>query len=329
MNKLIQRISDAQNIILSTHRQCDGDGLGAELALYHALNKVGKKVRVINVDGTPRKYSYLNPDLHIQYYDQNTKLPESVDLTLIFDTNDERLVEPLFAPLKKISKTIAFVDHHPLLLQGPHPSIESFIDISVASTGELAYQIIKGLQIPLDYEIARCLYTSITFDTQLFRFIRNSPASHLIAAELLQFQIQPDQIHKSLFGNQTVQKMAFLARTLSQIEYFCDGQLAVVKLKDSDLFHYNLEPDDSRDVIDMLMNIESLEAAALFREDDVNKYKMSLRSKGKIQVLAVAESLGGGGHIYAAGAFIHDEYQKIKSRVVDELSRLLNAAEKS
>lgn len=328
MEKLVQRINEAKQIVLTTHRQCDGDGLGAELALLHALKKIGKNVYAINVDGTPKKYSFLNPDQHIQYYDKNKKLPDHVDLTLIFDTNDERLVEPLFSSLKKISKTVSFIDHHPVLNLGPHPSVESFIDINAASTGELAFNIIKALNISFDYEIARCIYTSITFDTQLFRFIRNSPASHLIAAELLQYQIKPDEIHKSLFGNQTVQKMAFLAKTLSQIEYFCDGKLALVKLKDADLFHYNLDPDDSRDVIDMLMNIETLEAAALFREDDVNQYKMSLRSKGKIKVLGLAEHLGGGGHIFAAGAFIRNEYATIRSLVVEELSRLLNESEK-
>jgi phosphoesterase RecJ-like protein len=170
---------------------------------------------------------------------------------------------------------------------------------------------------------AQALYTSITFDTQLFRFIRNSPRSHIIAAELLKFDVGIEEIHRCLFGNQTVQKMAFLAKALSQIEYFCGGKLAVLKLKDSDMFHYNLEPDDSRDVIDMLMNIETLEAAALFREDAVNEYKLSLRSKGKIEVLSVAENFSGGGHVFAAGAFIKGNYSQLKEKIVKDLKNLI------
>lgn len=328
MENLIQRIKKAESIILSTHRQCDGDGLGAELGLLHALRKMGKKVRAINVDATPKKYRFLNADENIQYFDQNQNLPSSVDLVLIFDTNDERLLEPLYLPLKKIAKTLAFIDHHPILLQGPPPSSESLIDTSAASTGELAFRIIKSLGIALDEEIARCLYTSITFDTQLFRFIRNSPNSHLIAAELMSFPIDAPDVHRHLFGNQTVQKMAFLAKTLSQIEYFCEGRFAVGKLRDQDLFHYNLEPDDSRDVIDMLMNIETLEAAALFREDSENQFKLSLRSKGQIEVLHLAENFGGGGHIFAAGAFIKGDYNEMKLKVVAELTQMLEANSK-
>jgi len=321
-NSIVDRIRNASTIILSTHRQCDGDGLGAELGLYHALKAAGKNVRVINVDSTPRKYRFLNPDTHIQYFESNQKF-ESADLALVFDTNDERLIEPLFSELKKKAKLIAFVDHHPILKQGPRPSEDSWIDVTAASTGELAYRLIKELGLAIHREVARCLYTSITFDTQLYRFIRNSPNSHRIAAEMLEHDINPEEIHRHLFGNQTVQKMAFLARALGQIEYFGDGRLAVLKLRDADLFHYNLEPDESRDVIDMLMNIETLEAAALFREDATNEYKISLRSKGQIQVLGVAENLGGGGHVHAAGALVKGDYQKIKDQVVRELLTLL------
>jgi phosphoesterase RecJ-like protein len=325
MKLLADRIRTAKSVLLSTHRQCDGDGLGAQLALFHALKAAGHSVEIVNVDTTPKKYRFLQPDRWIQYFDSDSKLPGSIDLALIFDTNDERLIEPLFQPLKKISKTIAFVDHHPVLKQGPAPTKESWIDTTLASTGEMAYRLIKELGLPINREVARALYTSITFDTQLYRFVRNSPMSHRIAAEMMEHGIDTEEIHRHLFGNQTVQKMAFLARALGQIEYFADGKLAVLRLKDADLFHYNLEPDDSRDVIDMLMNIETLEAAALFREDAADEYKISLRSKGKIEVLSVAESIGGGGHAHAAGAFFKGPFESLKDKVVNELSALLDA----
>ena len=323
MKQLAEQIRGSQTILLSTHRQCDGDGLGAELAMGHALRKIGKDVKIVNVDSTPKKYRFLKPDSQIQYFETDQDLPASFDLTLIFDTNDERLLMPLFPELKKRSKIVTFIDHHPVLQQGPRPSVTSYIDVKAASTGELAHRLIKELGIPLDRDIARALYTAITFDTQLYRFIRNSPNSHRIAAELLEFDIDPEEIHRHLFGNQTVQKMAFLARALGQIEYYADGRLAVLRLRDQDLFHYNLEPDESRDVVDLLMTIETLEAAALFREDSPGQYKLSLRSKGEIEVLSVAELLGGGGHVHAAGATLTGPFQQFKDQVVREISARL------
>jgi phosphoesterase RecJ-like protein len=322
--KLTELIQSAQKIILSTHRQCDGDGLGAELAIYYALKKMGKDVRIVNVDSTPRKYRFLGTEKIIALFQNNPVMDLAADLCLIFDTNDERLLEPLYSGLKKTVKKIVFVDHHPILKDGPHPSLDSLIDISAASTGELAYDMIRELGIALDENIARALYTSITFDTQLYRYVRNSPRSHLIAAELLAFPIQPEEVHRALFGNQTVQKMAFLAKALGQIEYFCHGQLAVLRLRDADLLAHNLEPDEARDVIDMVMNIESLEAAVIFREDAKDEYKLSIRSKGKLEVRSIAENLGGGGHAHAAGAFIKGNYVDLKDKIIKDLTKKIS-----
>lgn len=299
------------------------------MALYFALKKMGKKVKIINVDSTPKKYHFLQPDEHIQYYSENTKLPDKIDLFLIFDTNDERLVEPLFSQVKTKNAPIAFIDHHPVLKRGPAPSLSSWIDTLAASTGEMAFNLVKALNVPLDRQIARALYTSITFDTQLYRYIRNSPNSHLIAAETLKHDINPQEIHRGLFGNQTVHKMAFLAKALGQIEYFAEGRLAVLRVRDQDLFHYNLQPDESRDLVDLVMNIETLEAAVLFREEANNEYKISLRSKGAIEVLDVAEMMGGGGHMFSAGAFIKGAFADLKEQVVDALLRKLDLVEKT
>lgn len=327
MEKVARKILAAQSIVLTTHRQCDGDGLGAQLALFFALRKLHKNVSIINVDETPRKYRFLNPDRWIQYFEKNPQLPEKIELVIIFDTNDERLVEPLYSALKQKNVKFIFLDHHPVLSQGPRPSADSLVDVTAASTGELAYRLIQALQIPLDFDIARALYTSITFDTQLYRFIRNSPNSHQIAADLLRFNVGPEEVHRALFGNQTVEKMAFLAKALGNIEYYCENRVAVLKLRDSELLAHRMEPDESRDVIDFVMTIDTLETAALFREDAPNAYKISLRSKGHMEVLSLAESLGGGGHLFASGAYYSGPYDDLKRRVIEALSRSLPATQ--
>lgn len=321
MKRFAERILNAKSIVLSTHRQCDGDGLGSEMALFFALKKAGHKVRIINIDPTPRKYRFLQPEKYIQIFEQDSTLPEDWDLLLIFDTNDERLVQPLYRAAVRTGTQVIFIDHHPVLSEGPKPSTESLVDTKAASTGELAFQLIQALGIPLDRDIARCLYTSITFDTQLYRFIRNSPNSHLIAAELLRFDIDPEEIHRHLFSNQTVQKMAFLAKALGQIEYYGEGRVALLKLRDTDLAQYGMESDESRDLIDMVMTIETLEAAAILREESPNSFRVSLRSKGELPVLSLAESLGGGGHVFAAGASFQGDYADLKARVIDYLTQ--------
>ena len=319
VESLVREIQRAKSIVLSTHKQCDGDGLGAMLALYHALKKIKKTVRVLTVDAVPKKYHFLQPERFLEVFESPHERLQKTDLALIFDTNDRRLVQPLFQELETQVKTILFVDHHPVLNQGPEPTAGSYINTRAASTGEISFAIIKALGIHLDAEIAKALYTSICFDTQLFRFVKNSPSSHLIAAELLMFLENPEEIHRHLFATHSIEKVAFLSKILGKIEFFGDGQVAALKIKAQDLVDHQLDMDDSRDVIDMIMNVHSLQAAALFREEIAGEYKISLRSKGKLEVLGIAESFGGGGHMFAAGALLKGDYEELKQQVVDLL----------
>jgi bifunctional oligoribonuclease and PAP phosphatase NrnA len=319
---LVDRIKNAHKIILTTHKQCDGDGLGAELGMFHALKSIGKNVRVLNVDATPHKYRFLKPDEHIQYFDGGYDPLTETDLTLIFDTNDKRLLLPLYPVLEKFSKNIFFIDHHPVLKSGPGPTPGSYINTSAASTGEIAFDLIKALGIPLDAEIARALYTSIAFDTQLFRYVRDSGRSHEVAAELLRFEKQPTLIHKHLFGNFTATKLKYLSKVLSEMEFFHNERLAFLHIKTDDLLKMGLLLDDSRDLVDMMMNIESVEVATLIREDQKDTFKVSLRSKGTIPVNALAELFDGGGHVFSAGASVNIPADQLKKKIIEHFKSL-------
>lgn len=326
VQKISKKIEDAQSIVLSTHRQCDGDGLGAALSLYHALKKIGKKVQLMCVDSVPAKYRFLNTDAYVDIHeDKKVDLMEA-DLALIFDTNDYRQVSPLFEEMQQKCGRVLFVDHHPVLQQGPDPTEGSFIETQAASTGEIAYFIIKTLGIRLDKTIARALYTSVAFDTQIFRYVKSSANSHLIASELLIYESEGEDIHRRLFSTYTPGKIAYLAKVLGQVEFFNESSVAFLRLKLSDLEDHQLEMDDARDVIDMIMNIKNLQAAALFREDEIDVYKLSLRSKGGMEVLSIAEHFGGGGHLFAAGALIKGDYAVIRKEVLEQIQQRLSQA---
>ncbi|MBT4761721.1 MAG: bifunctional oligoribonuclease/PAP phosphatase NrnA [Bdellovibrionaceae bacterium] len=316
LSPIIKKIQAADSIILSTHKQCDGDGLGAALGLYHALKKINKKVRVMLVDEPADKYHFFFKKKDLDIFESPHEPIEQTDLTLIFDTNDRRLIEPLYSQLEEKCSEILFVDHHPVLKEGPLPPDGSFIDVRAASTGELSYFIIKGLDIELDKKIARCLYASIAFDTQIFKYVKNLPNSMLIAADLLKHEAAPEDIHQNLFASYSKNKLHFLGAVLGSVEYFNNDQISILIIPKSVADKFQLSGDDTRDVIDMLMNVKTVEVAAFLRETDKNSYKLSLRSKGRLPILNIAESFGGGGHLYAAGASIQGNVTEIKSDIV-------------
>lgn len=307
MNTLAQ-ISDilksSQSIVLTTHREPDGDGLGSQLALFFALKKLGKRVSIVNIDQAPDKYDFLKMDKVVSIF--NGKL-ESYDTAVILDTNDKRLVSPLYEVLETHTQNIIFLDHHPVLEKGPKPTDHSNINTKAASTGELAYDLIQELGVKLDTQIAEALYTSLVFDTHMFRYIRNSSRSHVIAADLLTHSIDPERIHRALFGDFTKNKLLFMAKSLNSVEFFENDKIAFLKINDADLVSLHLNKDHTKDLIDMVMNIDTIEAAVLVREVSTNEHKLSFRSKGTVEVLKTAESFGGGGHLYAAGAYVKNK----------------------
>jgi phosphoesterase RecJ-like protein len=297
-------LKSSKRILLTTHREPDGDGLGSQLALYYALKKIGKKVSIVNIDKAPDKYDFLKLDSKILIFDGTL---ENFDSAVILDTNDKRLVSPLYEALEKKVENIIFLDHHPVLEKGPKPTEGSNINTKAASTGELAYDLIQELGIRLDTQIAEALYTSLVFDTQMFRYIRNSSRSHIIAADLLKHSIDPERIHRALFGDFTKNKLLFIAKSLNSLEFFESDKIAFLKINDADLGALHLNKDHTKDLIDMVMNIDTVEAAVLVRQISENEYKLSFRSKGKLEVLRTAESFGGGGHLYAAGAYVKNK----------------------
>lgn len=327
MKSVVDSIKKAKNILLTTHRDADGDGLGAEMALYHALKKINKSVSVYHVDPLPKKYESLISKNLITVYNKNSVIPK-FDLALVFDTNDERLTEPLFSALSAQSIDIIFIDHHPMLKSGPTPK-RYFIDHKAASTGEVTYQIIKSLDISIDSDIANALYTSIVFDTQLFRYIRSSTLSHEIVVQLLTHIKNPEAIHRKLFGGQTPEKMELLSRALGRMKYYNQNKIAVILLLHQDLAQLNLTAEDTRDVVDKIIDIDVVEVAVLFREDINSKFKISFRSKKNIDVLGISEKFGGGGHHHASGAYVAGSFDDLNKQVIDYLSELISKNESS
>ena len=326
LKNIADHIRKASRIMISTHKHLDGDGLGSELALYHALKKIQKDVRILNLDQVPSRYTFLNTKQYVQSYRLEHSPLQKTDLALIVDTNDSRLLGELFVQMEKLCETILFIDHHLPLKNGPSPTEGSYIDVNAASTGEMVFHLIKELDIPLDKNIARALYTSIIFDTQFFRYIRNSGESHRITAELLEYEKQPMEISQNIFGNYTVDKLTFLSKILGEIEYSNDQRCAFLTIKQKDILDHKLTYDDSLDVIDMVMNVQSLEVAVLFleMEGDEKCYKVSLRSKGAINVSKIADSLGGGGHFYSSGAFVKGDLLSLKSQIINSLKKQIN-----
>ena len=322
ITNLISKIQTSKNIILTTHKMCDGDGLGSMLGLYHGLQKINKPVRAITVDKVSQKYHFLSPEKYTENFEKLKTEIEPTEIALVFDTNDYRRIQPLYEELKKQCQEVIYIDHHPILSTGPKPSPYSIIDPQAASTGEICYFLLQEMKISMDSAIATALYVSIVFDTQKFQFIRNSEISHKICANLCQYIKNNESIYNQLFGITSLNKMALLSQVINQIEYFYKNQVAVLEITKEELSKNNMGIEDACDFLDMSLEVNSTQLSILIIHLSKDNYKISFRSK-KWDVSKLAEMFDGGGHKKSSGATLLNYTKNPKEEILKAIQSLI------
>lgn len=312
-------LKSAETIWLSTHKSADGDGLGSEIALYHALKKNNYRVKIIHNDSIPSRYQFLLAGIETV---DATKIEHNLitneDLAIIFDTHDPKLCSPFFEILQQSKTKIMFVDHH-VVSEKKFDNIIYNINEHSSCTGEIVLEIIHQLNIPLDANIATALYTSLLFDTQNFKFQRDSIKVFEMAKELIQAGANHSQIHRSLFDNWSINKMNYLSKLINNIEYR-NNEFAIICITKSDLKEFSLSTDDVSDLVDLFMSVKNLDGSIVIREDAHNYYKLSFRSRTS-EILSWARDFGGGGHLYSAGAWVHDSSENILRKIHVQIDR--------
>lgn len=308
--------SPSPHFIISTHKFCDGDGLGAGMALCYGLKQKGQNASFFTLEKPQTKYNFMDKQKIIQVFDKD-KTPIPKNSVLIFvDVNDTCLVEPLYSSVKKKNRPVYFIDHHPLIQNNPGDHF--FIDTEASSTAELIHNLLKKLEIPVNKEMAISLFSSIVFDTSLFRHIKNSPKPFAISAELLPKIKDVNTIYESLFKNLTTDKLRFMSK-LKNIEYYSNNKIAFLHLKEKDFTEYNTDPTQAYDLMDMVRDVDTIESTALIIENGDGSLKLSLRSRNR-DLLPLAQNFGGGGHHHSAGAYIKNKkLQDIKDKVISYL----------
>lgn len=319
MKRVADLIQKSKRFLITTHAFPDGDGLGSEMALYYYLKRTGKKVTVLNTHPTPAKFHLVDPNGVIQVYDEATPIPE-VDVILIVDTHDWKMLGALEKPLHALSEKAVFIDHH-IAETTENTASHRLIDEGHASTGELVYTLLSEMKAKLDLPMAIGIYVAILTDTASFRFQRTSPRSHLIAAKLLELGVLPEQVYQHIYARDSFAKIRLLGHVLEKIQTTENGRIAYLTVTQAMRQHYGATIEDTEAFVNELTLIAGVEIGILFREEEDGRVKVSLRGNHGIPVFAIAKKFGGGGHRFAAGIRIAEPLNQVTKNIVEE-SRL-------
>jgi len=326
--KIIEKISQAHKILLTTHHNPDGDGLGAEAALYYCLTRFGKSPYILNSSILPAEYVFLNKDNIFHDYRNNPDTNEfaGYDLLMILDAGGTDRLGPLGVVLKSLNLTTICIDHHPYN-NCPADDI-SVIDDQAPATAVLIYELIKALAPQtMDIKIAEALYTGLMTDTGSFRFENTTVEAMLSAAELLQYGIQPGLIFRYVYENYRPERMRLLGMILQNIQYEFENQLAWFSVTGDQIAEAGATLDEVDGFTDFVRSIKGVEVAVMFLEVRNNRTRINFRSKGRYPINDIAREFGGGGHPYAAGLVIDANLEESRKTVLPAVRKIFQLKE--
>lgn len=307
-------IDSAKSIAIASHLSPDGDNLGSINAMYGMLTNLEKDTTFILNDEVPQSFKFLP---FIDEFKSPDEIKEkSFDLFIALDCGD---MNRLGDQVKKIfvsSKNSVNIDHHNT---NDFFADINIVDVEATATCEVLFDVFKNLKLYLDKKIATSLYTGISTDTGSFKYDSVRPKTFEIAAELLKFKINFNEINTCIYQTRSKEKTDLLVRSLNSIKYFNDDKIALVKVTIDDLKKTGAKKMDSDGIVEFVRDIEGVEVAVLLKEKE-NAVRLSMRSKSFINCSKVASKFNGGGHIRAAGGtFHHNDLDKAEKDVISVL----------
>ncbi len=291
-------IKKSRKIAVVTHINPDGDAIGSALAVVISLQKMGKEATGFIQDVVPENYAFLPKSGTLRIVDS---IPGEYDALISLDVPELDRLGKFEKDVSKF-KSIINIDHH--ICNANYGSVNVSIT-SAAATAELVYELIKRLQIEIDYDIALCVYTGIVTDTGSFQYRNTTSETHKIVAELMEKGIKPENVTEEVYEAKSLSKVKLLGLALETMSFSADGQIGWLwvtrKMKDE----IGSTPEDTEGFVDYARSVKGVKVAIFFEELDGNKVKISLRSKIQhVDVNKIAHKFGGGGHPSAAGAVV-------------------------
>lgn len=318
IDALLEFIQNHQRFLVVSHANPDGDAIGSTLSFGLILEQLGKEVTYYNQDDIPYNLEFLEASNRIT---DSIDAPDQFDVTVVLDCSEKGRVGSQI-PEEAWSHPIAVIDHHDTWDGG-------FGDYWVhsteaAATGELVYYIARQAGVELTDSIARCIYCTILTDTGGFRYSNTSKETFQLAGELLDAGVDPWDITAKLYENQPIDRLELLSEVLDTLELSPCGRLAFLRIE-RDMFE---DGELSRDLTDGFINygrsVRGVEVATQLREEGDDLWKISFRSKGKVDVSSLAMKFGGGGHRNAAGCQIQGTPEQIENELTEALIELLD-----
>ena len=299
-NEAVGLLKEKDNILILTHRNPDGDTLGSGFALLRALKDMGKRARLINVDGIPEKFAYLYEGIGEDDFTE--------EFVVSVDVAGRKLLGDDFA-VKYGDRVGLAVDHHET---SNYFAEKTYCESDSASCCEIIYLLIKAMGTPVTKEIADCIYTGMSTDTGCFKYSNVTPRTHRIAAELIEAGADHSRINVRMFETKTMGDFMLQKMCLDTLEVFGGGKVAMISVSKAMLNECGVDKAALDAIKPLTRQIEGVEIGITVKEEGDGKTGISIRTGENYDASAICANFGGGGHIRAAGCEIKGSIEEAK-----------------
>src|SRR5262245_54677708 len=294
LQQIVEAIRTRRRFVLSSHSRPDGDSIGSQLAMVYALRAIGKEAIAVNADAAPPPLMQFPgvPDIRIA-----PQVEGEFDAAIIMECGD--LARTGVRGLDRFF--VINIDHHP---GNTGFGQLTWFDPAAAACGQMVYTLVRALEVPLSVDIATHVYLAILTDTGSFHYSSISPRTFDICREALDAGVDPVQVARNVYDSNSMGRLKLFGAVLSAMQIDGTGRIAIVYLDHEMAREAGGTYEDTEGLINLPLTVKEIEAVVFFKQIEGGQYRVSMRSKGDIDVGAVAKTFGGGGHKNAAGCTV-------------------------
>jgi phosphoesterase RecJ-like protein len=315
IRSIVEAVRARRRFVLSSHSRPDGDSIGSQLAMAYALRAMGKEVSVVNADPAPPPLMQFPgvPDIRIAPEAQG-----EFDAAIIMECGD--LARTGVRGLDRYF--VINIDHHPG--NSGYGQLNWF-DSTAAACGEMVYSLVRALDVPLSLDIATHIYLAILTDTGSFHYSSISPRTFDICRRTIDAGVDPVQVARNVYDSNSMGRLKLFGAVLSAMQIDATGRIAIVYLDHEMARQAGGTYEDTEGLINLPLTVKEIQAVVFFKQTEGEEYRVSMRSKGDIDIGAVAKGFGGGGHKNAAGCTVTGGIDALQKLFIEKIERAIAA----
>jgi phosphoesterase RecJ-like protein len=320
LQRIVEAIHTRRRFVISSHARPDGDAIGSQLAAALALRALGKQVAIVNADPPPPPLRQFPGVADIRIASTVDEPPGDDAAAIIMECGD--LARTGVAGLDRFF--VINIDHHPG--NAAYGQLNWF-EASAAACGEQVFDLVRALGVPLTLEIATHIYLAILTDTGSFHYSNITPRTFDICREVLEAGVNPVVVARNVYDSNHMGRLKLFGAVLSAMQIDESGRIAIVYLDQAMARKAGGTYEDTEGLINLPLTVKEIQAVVFFKEADGGQYRVSMRSKGEIDIGAVAKEFGGGGHKNAAGCSVAGSLDTLERTFIDQIGRAIDRSE--